>query len=56
MTSDDDYTRLDDPALLAERGRVRDELQALTERYRKLDDEFTRWSRAAGPRPARRQT
>ena len=42
MTSDDDFTRLDDPALLAERARVRDELQALTERYRKLDDEFIR--------------
>ena len=47
MTSDDDFTRLDDPALLAERGRVRDELQALTERYRKLDDEFIRRARTA---------
>jgi hypothetical protein len=50
MTSDDDYTRLDDPALLAERGRVRDELQTLTERYRKLDDEFIRRARAAWTR------
>ena len=47
MTSDDDFTRLDDLALLAERGRVRDELQALTERYRKLDDEFIRRARTA---------
>ena len=42
MTSDDDFTRLDDPALLAERARVRDELQALTQRYEALSAEFTR--------------
>jgi hypothetical protein len=42
MTSDEDFTRLDDPALLAERGRVRDELQALAERYEALSAEFTR--------------
>jgi hypothetical protein len=38
---------LDDPALLAERRRVREELEALTERYRRLDDEFIRRARAA---------
>ncbi len=42
MTSDDDFTRLDDPALLAERRRVRDELRELTERYEALSAEFTR--------------
>jgi hypothetical protein len=42
-----DITRLDDPELLAERRRVRDELEArptpaLTERYERLDAEFIR--------------
>ncbi len=38
---------LDDPELLAERRSVREELEALTERYRRLDDEFIRRARAA---------
>jgi hypothetical protein len=42
-----DLAALDDPAFLAERSRVRDELQALTERYRRLDEEFIRRARAA---------
>lgn len=42
-----DITRLDDPALIAERRRVRDELQArptpaLSELYERLDSEFIR--------------
>lgn len=42
MTSDDEFARLDDPAFLAERKRVREELQVLTERYRRLNEEFDR--------------
>ena len=51
-----EITRLDDPELLAERRRVRDELEAhptpaLAERYERLDAEFIRragiaWSQA----------
>jgi transposase len=51
-----DITRLDDPELLAERRRVRGELEAhptpeLTEQYERLDEEFIRragiaWSQA----------
>jgi hypothetical protein len=47
MATDDDFTALDDPAFLAERKRVRDELQELAERYQKLNDEFDRRARAA---------
>jgi hypothetical protein len=47
MTSDSEFTQLDDPAFLAERTRVREELEKLTERYRKLDEEFDRRARAA---------
>ena len=46
MTSDDHITQLDDPALLTERTRVREELAALAERYRTLSEELGR--RAAG--------
>ena len=42
-----DLAALDDPALLAERRRVREELEALTDRFRRLDDEFIRRARAA---------
>lgn len=42
----EDFTRLDDPDLLAEAERVRAAVAALTERFRALSDEFTR--RAAG--------
>ena len=45
MISEDDFTRLDDPAFLAERKRVREQLQELTERYRKLSEEFDRRAR-----------
>jgi hypothetical protein len=46
MTTDDEFTQLDDPAFLAERTRVREELADLTERYRKLNEEFDRRARA----------
>src|SRR5450631_853668 len=36
----DQRTQLDDPAFLAERKRVREEMQELTERYRNLNEEF----------------
>ncbi len=38
----DDFSRLDDPAFLAERARVREAIQALTERYEALTAEFDR--------------
>ena len=47
---DQDLAVLDDPALLAERRRVREELEALTKRFRLLDDEFIRRARAAWSR------
>jgi hypothetical protein len=46
MNRDDEFTRLDDPAFLAERKRVREELQELSERYRRLNEEFDRRARA----------
>jgi hypothetical protein len=42
-----DLAALDDPAFLAERRRLREELEALTERCRRIDDEFIRRARAA---------
>jgi hypothetical protein len=47
---DEDFTRLDDPDLLAEAERTRAAVTALTERYEALSAEFTRraaaqWSR-----------
>ena len=50
-----DITSLDDPELLAERRRVRDELEAhptraLAERYKRLDEEFIRRARTAWSR------
>jgi hypothetical protein len=56
MTSDDDFTQLDDLAFLAERRRVREELAhtpeqersaILTDRYKRLNDEFLRRARLA---------
>jgi hypothetical protein len=40
MGNSDDFAALDDPEFLAERRRVRDTLEALTERMTRLDDEF----------------
>jgi hypothetical protein len=56
MTSDEDFTQLDDPAFLAERARVREELEhtpdheltpELRSSFRRLDDEFLRRASAA---------
>jgi hypothetical protein len=56
MTSDEDFTQLDDQAFLAERRRVREELEhtpvheigaILTDRYERLNDEFLRRARLA---------
>jgi hypothetical protein len=50
---DDDIKGLDDPALIAERRRVRDALEGspddgeLLARWRRLDDEFMRRARSA---------
>jgi hypothetical protein len=45
----EDYTQLDDPALLAEVERTRVAVAALTEKYRALSEEYarragTRWT------------
>jgi hypothetical protein len=39
---DEDFTAMDDPTFLAERMRVREAIEELTERMAKLDNEFTR--------------
>ena len=39
---DEDFTRLDDPELLAEAERTRTAVAALTDRYQALIAEFTR--------------
>ena len=38
----DNFSQLDDPSFLAERTRVRETIQALTERMRELNEEFDR--------------
>jgi hypothetical protein len=38
----DDFHQMDDPSFLAERTRVRETLEALQARMRKLNDEFDR--------------
>lgn len=43
----DDLSMLDDPSFLDERARVRETIAALTERYRKLNEEFDRRCQAA---------
>ena len=54
MTSSDDFTKMTDPEFLAERRRVREELErtpefeispTLTERYERLNEEFLRRAR-----------
>ena len=56
MDESDDFSQLGDPEFLAERRRVREELEhtpeqaaspELTARYEKLNDEFLRRARAA---------
>jgi hypothetical protein len=39
---DEDFSTMDDPGFLAERRRVRETVEALTERLARLDDEFIR--------------
>jgi hypothetical protein len=55
MTSEDEFTRLDDPAFLAERRRVREELQELIERYRRINEEFDRRARVTWATAGRQQ-
>jgi hypothetical protein len=56
MTSSDDFTKMTDPEFLAERRRVREALEHMTEldvsamltdRYEKLNEEFLRRARAS---------
>jgi hypothetical protein len=54
MDDDTDLTQLDDPEFLAERRRVREELEhqpqasaELSARYQRLDEEFLRRARIA---------
>jgi len=42
MSDIDDFTAMNDPDFLAEYGRVRGTLEALTDRMRKLAEEFDR--------------
>lgn len=47
MSSTDEFVVLNDPDFLAERKRVREELQQLTERYQQLNEEFDRRAASA---------
>ena len=47
MTDNGEFTVMNDPDFLAERKRVREALQELTEQYRKLNEEFDRRAKAA---------
>jgi hypothetical protein len=42
MRDSDDFTAMNDPDFLAEYGRVRDTLEAISDRMRRLTDEFDR--------------
>jgi hypothetical protein len=42
MSDSDDFTAMNDPDFLAEYSRVRETLEALTDRMRKLTSEFDR--------------
>jgi len=42
MSDSDDLTAMNDPDFLAEYGRARDALEAMTDRMRKLTEEFDR--------------
>ena len=42
MSESDDFTAMNDPDFLAEYRRVRESLEALSDRMRKLTDEFDR--------------
>jgi hypothetical protein len=47
MSDSGEYATMNDPDFLAERKRVREELQELTARYRKLNEEFDRRAKTA---------
>jgi hypothetical protein len=47
MSESAGFAAMSDPDFLAERTRVREELQQLAERYRKLNEEFDRRAQAA---------
>jgi hypothetical protein len=47
MGDSDDIRQMTDPDFLAERTRVRETIEALTERLAELDDEFIRRAGAA---------
>lgn len=47
MDDDTEFSTMDDPAFLAERKRVRETIEALTERYQRLNAEFDRRASAA---------
>jgi hypothetical protein len=53
MTDSGDFASMSDPEFLAERTRVREELQELTERFQKLNEEFDRRARAAWTQASR---
>ena len=54
MIGEDDFAKMDDPEFLAERARVREQLDQISEvsaelaaRYQRLNDEFDRRASAA---------
>jgi hypothetical protein len=47
MSDSGDFAAMSDPDFLAERTRVREQLQELTERFRMLNEEFDQRARAA---------
>jgi hypothetical protein len=42
MNASDEFTAMSDPDFLAERKRVREAIEALSERYEKMTEEFDR--------------
>jgi hypothetical protein len=44
--SDDDFSEMNDPDFLTEYGRVRDTLESLANRMRKMTEEFDRRAKA----------
>jgi hypothetical protein len=46
-TPTEDFAAMDDPTFLAERTRIREAIEELTERMAKLDNEFIRRARIA---------
>jgi hypothetical protein len=55
MSDGGEFAAMTDPEFLAERRRVREELQILTERYRKINQEFDRRAQTAWTPIRRRQ-